>query len=186
MKEYIIKELQNGAQSGYQIKKSYDDDPTTEEPADYNKTFSAAFDKLLKDYEIFIIGYDGGLKRNQNITYANLIYSLLEAEIFEIRKLIRKLDAEDGKEAYNKLLNLFTKKIQKIKKEEFEIPIENNYDEMKSLFDNVISYINYRPNKKDELIEDLSIGLSESEESYNRLHNFVQDVIKRVKPPMPF
>lgn len=184
--EYIKEALKKGVQSGKQIKDMYYKDSTKKDPRDHNKTFSEAFDKLLRGDIIYIVGYDGGGKRNQNITYANLVYSLLDTEIFEIRKLIKELDSKSPKEAHNKLNSLFGRKVHIIEKESLykwesetektgETPKKRDYGEIKAIFDNVISYINSNLDIKDKLTEDLVLGLSESEESNLRLHQLVID-----------
>ncbi|HEX3013110.1 MAG TPA: hypothetical protein VHO92_02395, partial [Methanobacterium sp.] len=295
--DYIKKELKNGAQSGKEIKEAYWKDSTTINPKDHNKSFSAAFDKLLKDKIIYIVGYDGGEGRNQNITYGNLVYGILKTEILEIRQLIRELDTENAKEAYDELIKHFNdkvhfienenmykwrslisevesrkptdeeilfyeasieagKKLDKIREKDPEDALENSIlhyyraieekidelrpiltqiiakheeinvmvvdspikspdyeenrypvpqtligkkysfdaetpkevllnkidcyepirrdaDEIKTIFDNVISYINSNPNMKDKLIEDLALGLSKQDESDITLNELV-------------
>lgn len=115
--KFIKKELENGALLGKDIIERYENDPNNKRPVKGNHTYSGAFDKLLKDNVIFILDYDGGEKRNQNIGYYNLIFDILKSQAFEIRRLITQLSINSDINAYVKLNKLFNDKVRLIEKE---------------------------------------------------------------------
>ena len=113
--EFIEKKLKNGALSGKEIEDYYISDSDTENISSANKTYSDAFDKLLKAGKIIIIGYNGGKGRNQNIGYQNLIFDLVKPHPSEIKFLIEDLeDREKFKKADQELKQLFYNKVREI------------------------------------------------------------------------
>jgi hypothetical protein len=143
-----------------------------------DKTLNEILMNLLKDGEIYIMGYDfdvyNGMKRIQSIKAEGIIFGQTKTNPLEIGILINQLESNnvlEVKEASHKLKIIFRGKIDELNNNDLnEIETKN----INLLFNKIIHYINNQStDQRTVLINKLTWSLSNEEGSGDLLKSLI-------------